>query len=146
MNKFDNVLKQYITELNVDPKNVQQSLGSKLGNPDQQTKNALDVLGAIADSGDKDPIHQGLVKVLDPNQKEKFHEVFTNEADQAKALERLTSQGIPIGQQQSPDQNNQNNQDQNKDQQKQKNPTTPSPLSSSTGSGPVDGSTGSAGY
>jgi hypothetical protein len=142
MNKFDNVLKQYITELNVDPTNVQKSLGSKLGNPDQQTKNALDVLGAIAGSGDKDPIHQGLIKVLDPNQKEKFHEVFTNEADQAKALERLTSQGVPIGQQQqSPDQENQN-----QDQQKQKNPTTPSSLSSSTGSGPVDGSTGSAGY
>jgi hypothetical protein len=90
-----------------------------------------------------EPIHQGLIKVLDPNQKEKFHEVFTNEADQAKALERLTSQGIPIVQQQSA---NQDNQDQNKDQQKQKNPTTPSSLSSSTGSGPVDGSTGSAGY
>jgi hypothetical protein len=118
MNKFDNILKQYITELNVDPKAVGQNLGNKIGTPDQQTQNALKVLGAVAQSGDKDPIHQKLIQVINPETKETFGDIFKSESEKTQALERLTKMGIPIGSVQKEETPNQTETQNTEDEQK----------------------------
>lgn len=116
MDKFDNILNQYITELSIDPSTVGRSIGSKIGSADTQTKNALEVLSAIGQSADKDPIHQNLIKVINPETKEKFADIFKSESDKIQALERLKNMGIPIGnvEGEKPE-NNQSNTQQSKD-------------------------------
>jgi hypothetical protein len=136
MSKFDNILKQYITELNVDPKTVGTSIGNKIGTPDQQTQNALKVLGAVAQSGDKDVIHQGLIKVIDPEAKEKFEDIFKSESEKTQALERLQKMGIPIGSVQKEETPQQT---QNTEQEAQQNKPTQSVGSSTSYGGQLQG-------
>lgn len=118
MNKFDNVLKKYITEVNVDIDALKKQVGQKLGNVSQQVGTGLDVVQAIGTADQKDPVQIGLTKLFDPNSKEKFSDIFKNPSDQTKAIEFLTQRGFPIGSQTNPQQQKTTTQQQTTNMQK----------------------------
>jgi hypothetical protein len=121
MNKFDNVLKKYITEVNVDIDAIKKQVSQKLGNVSQQVGTGLDVVQAIGTADQKDPIQTGLTKLFDPNSKDKFSDIFKSPSDQTKAIEFLTQRGFPIGTQDNTQQQKTSTQQQSTNMQK----TTP---------------------
>jgi len=97
MSKFENVLKKYITEVNVDLDAIKKQIGPKLASSGQQVENGLDVLKAFGTSDQNDPVQIGLTKLFQPDSKESFSDIFKNPSDQTKAIEFLTKRGFPIG-------------------------------------------------
>ena len=96
MSKFENVLKKYITEVNVDLDAIKKQIGPKLASSGKQVENSLEVLKTIATSDQDDPVQIGLTKWLfQPDSKESFSDIFKNPSDQTKAIEYLTKRGYP---------------------------------------------------
>jgi hypothetical protein len=97
MSKFENVLKKYITEVNVDLDAIKKQIGPKIASSGQQVENGLKVLNAFGTSDQDDPVQIGLTKLFfQPDSKESFSDVFKNPSDNAKAIEFLTKLGFPI--------------------------------------------------
>jgi hypothetical protein len=134
MNKFDNLLKKYISEetitFNTDA--IGDALG-KMNLPPKEKQGLSDTMSAIAKAQDPDKLHAKLTDIFDPETDTDFNSL--SEAEKAQILDRMRDKDVPIK-----DKDDVNKQNQSTAQQQQQ--KNPSQQSSNTYSAPkIQGTT-----